>query len=402
MTDFTPLTACLACGHDGLIKYWDGGSHPPANSFYKDGEPEPASYPLGLQYCPICWHSQNVVAVDPVALYSNYSYASGTSQTLRDYFADFVTQVEIEFGFKKLRVLDIACNDGSLLKEFRKRGHKVQGIDPASNLNDGSVPILNTFWNEAAIRMLPTNGGVTPYDVVIAMNVLGHVADPLGFLLAAKHVLAPGGRIYVQTSQATMAEDGMIDTCYHEHLSFFTAELFGALATRADLQITGIRHEPIHGVSYVVTMITVADGWKTVGDFAIRRDERFKGYYSPTLYNAFAPRVALHVDHVKRTLALLEREGYVLAGYGASAKAITFNNFAGIHLALIVDDGPLKQGKKCPGTGTPVVKNIPTEGRIAWVLGTWTMAPEIITKIKKARPGADDKFLTYYPTVTIE
>lgn len=406
MTDFAPLTACLACGHNSLIKYFDGGSQPPANSFYKDGSLEPASYPLGLQYCPMCWHSQNLVAVDPVALYSNYAYASGTSQTLRDYFRDFVDKVEIEFGFKKLRVLDIACNDGSLLKEFQKRGHKVQGIDPASNLNDGSVPILNTFWNDAAIRMLPTNGGVTPYDVIIAMNVLGHVADPLTFLAAAKHVLAPGGRIYVQTSQARMVEEAQIDTCYHEHLSFFTAQSFGALAERAGLQITGIRHEPVHGVSYVITMIPAADGWKTVGDFSIKRDERDRSYYTPALYYAFSLRVALHVDHVKRTLTLLEREGYGIFLYGCAAKAITYANYAGLFFNFAVDDSPLKRGKRCPGIGNIVgsLDDVVESGiqRIAWVIGAWNVAPEIIAKIKKARPNADDKFVTYYPTVKIE
>lgn len=412
MTDFTRLDYCLACGLPNLVPYFFGGNFPSANAFYKDGEPEPAPYPLGLQYCPICYHSQNLVAVDPVVLYSNYAYASGTSQTLRDFFAEFVTNVEIHRGIlwregdkappKPLRVLDIACNDGSLLKEFQRRGHKVQGVDPASNLNDGTVPILNTFWGQQAIRMLPTNGGVEPYDVIVMMNVLGHVSDPLEFLTAAKHVLAPGGIIEVMTSQADMVKQGQIDTCYHEHLSFFTVSSFLALAKRAGLMVACIQHEPVHGTSYRIGLMHPGEGgYERVSDSEIGRDEQYAGYYNPALYNAFSPRVAQHAAHVKRTLDLMQREGYALAGYGASAKAVTFNNFAGIDLALIVDDSPLKQGRKCPGTGTPVVKHVPTEGKICWVLGTWTMKEEIIAKIKKARPNADDKFVTYYPDIQV-
>ncbi len=345
--------------------------------------------------------------VDPKLLYEHYAYASGTSQTLADYFAQFVEKVEAQYPGKKLRVLDIACNDGSLLKVFQARGHKVLGVDPAANLNDGSVPIINTFWGGDALRMLPTNGGIEPFDVIVAMNVLGHVSDPLGFLVAAKHVLAPGGRIYAQTSQSRMVEECQIDTVYAEHLSFFTVRSFVALANRAGLHIRNVEHVDIHGTSYLVEMTGEPADNQTFEDFAIGRDEKLLAYYHPATYDGFEAKVALHVRWVKQTIAVMEDAGYVPVLFGAAAKAITFANHAGLKFAVVIDDSPLKQGKVCPGLNNfvfPFADFVDQSdgAKILWVLGAWNVRAEIIAKIKRARPGADDKFLTYYPTVTVE
>lgn len=409
MTDFTPLTACLTCGSTELQPYFDGGCFPSANDYRKPGDKPPPAYPLGLSYCRVCMHSQQPGFVDPSVLYLSYAYASGTSQTLADYFAQFVEKVEAQYPGKKLRVLDIACNDGSLLKVFQKRGHKVQGVDPATNLNDGSVPILNTFWGMDAIRMLPTNGGIEPYDVIVCMNVLGHCPDPFGFLMAAKHVLAPGGRIYAQTSQAKMIEDAQIDNAYSEHISFFNVRSFLALADRAELYVDEVKHVDIHGTSYLVEMTGDYLGPQEYEDHELGWSERLRGYYSPLIYNGFERKVAQHVDHVKRTIAVLEDAGYAPVLFGAAAKAITFASYADLKFAVVIDDSPLKQGKVCPGLGNVVFSfadfidhvDDPWNERILWILGAWNIRAEIIAKIKRARPGADDKFMVYYPNVEV-
>lgn len=407
MTDFTPLTSCLACGSTELQPYFDGGVHPSANDYRKPGDAPPPAYPLGLSYCRVCFHSQQPGFVDPKILYSNYAYASGTSQTLADYFAQFVEKVEAQYPGKKLRVLDIACNDGSLLKVFQSRGHKVLGVDPAANLNDGSVPIINAFWGGDVIRMLPTNGGIEPYDVIVCMNVVGHVSSPFAFLMAAKHVLAPGGRIYVQTSQAKMVEEAQVDTVYSEHISFFNVRSFLALADRAELYVDEVRHVDIHGTSYLVEMIGDYLGRQEYEDHELGWSERLLGYYSPLIYNGFERKVAQHVDHVKRTIEVLDECGYTPILFGAAAKAITFANYAGLKFALVIDDSPLKQEKICPGLGNTVFPFNVFNGtddaaaKILWVIGAWNVRAEIIAKIKRARPDADDKFLVYYPTVEV-
>src|SRR5271165_5594033 len=169
MTDYTPLRSCLACGGAALTPYLDLGAQPLANT-YHDGKAPLDAYPLGVNVCGDCFHTQLTVAVNPDLMFRNYLYVSGTTTTLSRYFEDFVSRVERDFGDgRKLRVLDIASNDGSLLEKFKVKGHPVLGCDPAENLRPLSeakgVPTLVSYWDEAALKQ---SGGA--FDVIVAMN----------------------------------------------------------------------------------------------------------------------------------------------------------------------------------------------------------------------------------------
>ncbi len=255
MTDCTPINKCLACGGKLGVKYFDAGMQPLANHFH-DGSEKLAEYPLGLNVCMSCWHSQLSHAVNPALMFRDYPYVSGTSATLRAYMKEFAAQVAP--GKEKKRILEIGCNDGTLLLEFINLGHKVLGVDPAWNVASSVAPTLSAYWNEYTVEhMLP--GWSAPFDIIVAMNVLAHVADPLTFLQLCKRVLAPGGRIYVQTSQAKMIERGEFDTVYHEHHSFFTVSSMLNLARRAGLRVDAISHVQVHGTSYLFEL--VQDDW---------------------------------------------------------------------------------------------------------------------------------------------
>lgn len=427
---YTTLDRCLACGGSELAHYCDLGHQPLANAFTAEST-NLSVYPLGLNVCTECWHSQNLVAVNPHILYDSYAYASGTSATLRRYFADFVTRVESDFDEaayddapceanivapdrwpgQPIRVLDIACNDGSLLKAFQARGHIVFGVDPAKNLSaDWGFPGSNDFWNENTATILAETA--EPFDVIVAMNVLGHTADPLTFLQLCKKVLAPGGRIYVQTSQAHMVENCEFDTVYHEHLSFFTAVSWLKLAARAGLYVADASIVDIHGGSYLLTlMVREHEEQHCPAVHALWDAERAAGLYDLVTYEHFQQRVKDRLDLTRHALNLY-RAGRKVVGYGAAAKAMTFLNAllpAWRHerdhpFAYFVDDSPLKQGMLCPGSGIPVLPpdaldDEPTSLLI--VIGAWNMAPEIIERVKARRPDRKDLFLTYFPTLNV-
>src|ERR1035437_4437329 len=114
-----PMRYCLACGSGLLVTYLDLGRQPLANDYHQ-GDVELAKFPLGINRCENCYHSQLTHAVDPDQLFRDYAYVSGTSNTLSAYFDEFVEKVEKESQHNKLRVLDIAGNDGSLLAKFAK------------------------------------------------------------------------------------------------------------------------------------------------------------------------------------------------------------------------------------------------------------------------------------------
>jgi SAM-dependent methyltransferase len=403
--DFTELTACLACGGKDLIPYLDLGEQPLANSFH-DGTVEQHAYPLGLAYCPGCFHSQQRVAVNPDLLFRDYLYASGTSRTLTAYFADFVDKVETQFQGRKLRVLDIGCNDASLLREFARRGHECVGVDPSAGslateafATPVTIIVRHGYWEDHAKA-----SDIGSFDVIVAMNVLAHVADPMNFLQLALAKLNLGGRVYVQTSQAHMVENGEFDTCYHEHLSFFTARSFMALAKRAGAGIESMKHVPIHGTSYLVEM-SGRTGHVSNDAVSMQEMERKRGIYEPETYEGFA----LAVDDLKERLPEMidsyRKRGYTVIGYGAAAKGMTVLNHTGMELDFILDDAPLKIGKLCPGSNIPVVSTDTIKGKLARyliVVLAWNFKQEIMNRVWEMRPGCSDLFLTYFPKVEVE
>jgi len=404
MTDYTRLDACLACGGPRLSPYLDLGAQPLANS-YHDGSTALDNYPLGVSLCGDCFHTQLTVAVNPDLMFRNYLYVSGTTTTLSRYFEDFVLRAERDLGAgRPLRVLDIASNDGSLLEKFKQRGHVVQGVDPAENLRPLSeakgVPTLVSYWDEDALRQSGGN-----FDVIVAMNVLAHITYPADFLALCRRALAPGGRIYIQTSQAMMVKNGEFDTIYHEHHSFFTVRSFLALAARAGLSIADIEHVPVHGMSYLVQLVQAGEAKATaVADFAVGRMETDSGYYDPETYERFTGRALATRDKVSELVAWSRQAGYAIGGYGAAAKGMTFLNFAGLDLDYIVDDNPLKVGLLTPGRDIRVVgpDHLETAGEnTVFVILAWNFYEEIMRRIQARRNNARDYYLTYFPRVNL-
>jgi SAM-dependent methyltransferase len=400
---YARLSSCLACGGDHLEPYLDLGDQPLANSFHRGAEPL-AVFPLGVAVCQDCWHTQLTAAVDPDLMFKNYLYVSGTTTTLSDYFEQFVTRVEQGMPSPgPLSVLDIASNDGSLLEKFKARGHSVQGVDPAENLRVLShakgIPTLVSYWGAAAAEEIGQK-----FDVIIAMNVLAHITYPMQFLQVCREALKPGGRIFIQTSQAKMIQNGEFDTIYHEHHSFFSVRSFIALAYRAGLAVRDITHVPVHGTSYLVELEVENSGDREqdFNEFELGRTEALLGNYEMPSYRAFADRALVTRDKVREIVAWARDAGYQIGGYGAAAKGMTFVNFAQLDLDFVVDDNPLKVGLLTPGQNALVVPAThinEVETRILFVILAWNFYDEIMRRIKVQRINPLDSFLTYFPQV---
>jgi SAM-dependent methyltransferase len=354
-----PERKCLACGGTRLRRVLDLGEQPLANDYRATGD-QP-KHPLDLWYCDDCFHAQLGHFVDPHAMYSNYLYVSGTSQTLTDYFASFADRVTAKYGVGS--ILDIACNDGTMLKAFKDRGWAVFGVDPAKNLWETTtakgIPVYVGYWDE----LLATRFG--KFDVVTAFNVLAHGPNPLSFLRGMRHVATKA--MYVLTSQANMFAEGQFDTVYHEHHSFFSVNSFIALANRAGVNwpVT-VTQEPIHGTSYLFEM-----------------SDPMPQYERKTA----------------RVLYRLDRMPTPLVAYGAAAKAVVMLNASKCRPDYVVDENPLKQGTVIPGTDIPIVAPsvLGDDERDLHILVTaWNFWDEICAKVRKLRPCKNDIFLNPY------
>lgn len=400
MTDCVELDKCLACGGSSISAFVNLGSQPLAND-YRKRVSRSQLYPLAVNVCADCYHSQLTHAVNPDLLYRNYLYVSGTTSTLMEYFDWFVGKVESDFDHKTLNVLDIASNDGSLLSRFAARSHHVLGVDPAENLApvaiSNGVPTVTGYWDQLTAEKIGRR-----FEAIVAMNVLGHVADPLGFLATCKASLRRNGKVYVQTSQCEMIERNEFDTIYHEHLSYFTAKSFIALAKRAGLKVLDVEKVPVHGTSYLWTL--AIDGTESKSVSSLVDYETINGYYDSATYSSFNESLNSTALFVQQVIAEYADTGWACIGYGAAAKGNTLLNYADIHLDFIVDDNPLKIGLFTPGQNIPILNvealasmNTP----MCIVVLAWNFFDEIVERIKTQCGNGKYVLVRYFPNQEI-
>lgn len=402
MTDHQPISSCLCCGKSDLDVYISLGNQPLANN-YHTGQDQP-TLPLAVGFCPHCFHSQLTISVDPHLMFDHYVYLSGTSQTLRTYFEN-LTQ-EILSAWKPSpspRVLEIACNDGTLLDMFQKEGCPVQGVEPAKNLlaitGPKGIPVACEYWNLTTSKQFK-NG----YDIVVAVNVLPHVPDPYEFLLACKEALAPGGKVYIQTSHAEIFSRFEFDTIYHEHVSYFTANSFKTLAERAGLFVINAKKVPIHSASFLFTLSAQNEPGSATAIEEMIAEESRQGLHQLGTYLNFAQHAQQMTSDLSKVIHTLRSEGKKVIGYGAAAKGNTLLNYGEIDLQYIVDDNAMKCGLMTPGRNIPIEnpeRLYQETGPVAILVLAWNFFDEIRKRVMGHRGAANDWWIEYFPAVKV-
>lgn len=388
---FRRLDRCLCCGGD-LSLVLDMGEQPLANSYLEHASQEEQAFPLVLLGCGGCRHMQLGHAVDPNLLFRNYLYVSGTTETLKGYFRWFAGMVRDRLPGAR-SVLEVACNDGSQLDSFADAGFETFGVDPAENLHPLSSRrhrVACGYLDRVSLERLPRR----EYDVVVAQNVLAHTADPHGMLEDICSVMHSGTLLFVQTSQADMAQMGQFDTVYHEHVSFFCVNSMRRLMERSGLHLVDVVKTPIHGGS-LVFVASRSGGGEGAGHAHNDIDE-FEAR-SPGRLSDFARRALGSVEMLRAEVEAARDAGFSIGGYGAAAKGNTVLNFGKIHLDFIVDDNPLKQGKLTPGMRIPIIAPASVEGhackKIKWVILSWNFRAEIEGRISRFFGGFENGFI---------
>jgi hypothetical protein len=397
-------TACLACGSPALARVLDLGEQPPANLLLEDPSAPYPTYPLGLAHCRDCGHGQLTYFVPPSELFRDYPYASGTSGTLGAYFDWFCTEVVGRFE-RTARVLEIACNDGSLLSRLVRAGYRILGIDCAENLTaaarERGLPVVTEFWP------CPGALGGRRFDLIIAMNVLAHTPEPLAFLEGVAAALADDGVCVVQTSQAKMLINGEFDTIYHEHYSFFTPRSIAVLARRAGLRLQSLNMVDIHGSSFAA-ILTKPGCRRQLSSFlqsppyAVAPDAIALIDGSPAQYAGFARAARQRIAAVRAIVARSRAARRKICCVGAAAKGATFLHSAGIVPDCIYDEAPLKIGRYLPGIGCAIrpLEEIAVEcSPLLVVLSAWNFRDELTRKTRALKPDGDVSFLVYFPVV---
>jgi SAM-dependent methyltransferase len=357
-----PITNCRSCGCDGLRVILDLGLQPVANALLsKDelGRPE-AKYALAVAFCPACTLLQVTETVPADVLYRrDYPYFSSSSPALLTHSAEHVEALVQRRKLGPLSfVVEVASNDGYLLRNFVERGIACLGIDPAdgpvARANSIGVPTINDFFGSHCAEQLASEGKLA--DVVIANNVVAHVDDINDFVAGFARLLKPTGVAVFEFAYAVdMIEHCEFDTIYHEHLFYHTLHGLSPLFKRHGLYLNDVERLPIHGGSLRLTVGRTPGGTRALD--ALFAHEAELGVDKVSFYDSFADRVRALRESLVALLISEKAKGKRIACYGAAAKGATLVNYLDLgegFFEFVADANAYKQGKYMPGQHIPI------------------------------------------------
>ena len=395
---------CRVCKREeNMAVLYDFGKQPNANHYLSCPDGSLDEYPLRLDLCKNCYHTQLSYTIPPQEVFSNYIYLSGTSNTMREFFRDFADKsIQSSRKTGPGTVLEIACNDGSLLDWYKARGWRTFGYDPAQNIHAISSAkghdVTVGFWGPDPVPEYP------PLDIIVAQNVCAHVPDPVAFLAKCREVMNDQTILYVQTSQSEMIERGQYDTAYHEHLSFFTVRSMDIAGKMAGLCLDGVEKTPVHGSSYIFRFRLQSTTDITQNE--IYKYEKDIGLYDDLQYYVYVEKVNELSSWLNTWQQKLTKKGAKLVGYGAAAKGMTVLNSLKWQMPLeyIADDSKFKQGYYATNRKyyiSPADRLSESSEPLAVYVLAWNFIEEIKQRVNKIRAGKPTYFLVTYPLKTV-
>ncbi len=403
----SPVTTCLSCGSSELELVIDLGTQPLANNLLSEADltKQEPKFPLGMQVCRSCWLMQLTHLVPAVDLFSDYVYFSSFSGTMLEHARLAVEKYTSDFSLRQDSfVVEIASNDGYLLKNFATAQIPCLGVEPAANVarvaRDAGVETIERFFG--AVSAEEIRSGYRSADLILGNNVFAHAPDTNDFLSGAKILLAPEGRIVFEFPYALdFLEKTEFDTIYHEHVFYFSLTALDPLFHRHGLTITDVERLPIHGGSLRLTARHTGIELPTGDVTRLLEKEQTAGLTDMQRYRQFGEAAAGIKEELGRLLAELKKSGKSIGAYGASAKGSTLLNFCDIGaetLDFVADRSSYKQGRYSSGKHLPIVDAdaLATKQPDFALLLTWNFAAEILQQ-QSAYTGAGGKFIVPIP-----
>lgn len=386
-------THCRICKTKLPEPFFDLGAMPLANSFLSDPSQfaAEAKYPLAVAACGMCGLVQLNFVVPAEQLYRDYIYVSSTSEGVRAHADHLAETLTGQYGWgPDSMVIEVASNDGTVLKAFQRQNVRVLGVEPARNIAaiaeaDG-VPTVAEFFDASTARKIRAERGAAA--ATLGRHVFAHVDDVHGFFDGVDACLAADGVFIIEVPYlADFLEKLEFDTIYHEHLSYVSLAPMERLCAMHGFELVDVERASLHGGSIVLHMRR-----KGVGEVSDRlrqmlKSERGLRLSEPLRLEAFVDGVRLWKVGFETLIDELVASGARLIGYGAAAKANTLLNYCprvAKSLHVILDRSPHKHGRYTPGTHIKVepVDRWQSAGATHMVVLAWNFQNEIMRQMK--------------------
>jgi hypothetical protein len=356
---------CRHCGEPLTHTFLDLGHAPPSNAYLttEDLSRPEIYYPLRVKVCDQCWLVQTEDYADADKLFSSdYAYFSSTSSSwlahAKAYAETIVRELDLD---DSSFVIEVASNDGYLLKNFVAAGIPCLGIEPTNSTATAAevlgIPILREFFGEALGNQLAAEGKQA--DLIAGNNVYAHVPNINDFTRGLKAALKPGGTITLEFPHLMqLIAHSQFDTVYHEHFSYLSLQVVNRIFASCDLRIWHVEELPTHGGSLRIYGCHTDDVRETQTSVTnLLQEEADRGLQSLQTYQDFQWRADKIKNDFLNFLIDQKSKGKKVVAYGAAAKGNTLLNYAGVKpdlLPFVCDASPVKQGKFLPGSHIPI------------------------------------------------
>jgi len=404
---------CRHCSGPLRHTFLDLGFAPPSNAYLTAADlvrPE-IYYPLRALVCDNCWLVQTEDYAQADELFSaDYAYFSSTSSSWVAHAKAYCSLVIERFGLgPHSQVVEVASNDGYLLRNFLEAGIPCLGIEPTASTavaaEAAGIPVLRDFFTEVLGRKLSLEGRGA--DLIIGNNVYAHVPDINDFTRGLAALLKPEGILTLEFPHLLqMIGNTQFDTVYHEHFSYLSLSAVERIFAAAGLRVWDVEELITHGGSLRVYGCHAVSRWETTARVVELLEREAKaGLLRLETYTTFQDRADRVKENLLAFLIEQKRKGKKVAAYGAAAKGNTLLNYAGVRpdlLPYVCDAAPAKQGKFLPGSHIPIraPKDLRDNPPDFVLILPWNIAAEVREQLADLAEGGA-RFVTAIPELQI-
>ena len=404
---------CRNCSSNLNKMFVDLGTSPPSNSYITKNNllKKEKKYPLKVFVCENCWlvQTQDFTKVDQL-FDDNYAYFSSTSKSFlnhaKSYALDIIDRIKLK---KESLVIEVASNDGYLLKNFLERKIPCLGIEPTKSTADFAksigIPVIKDFFSSKLADKLLDDG--ISADLICGNNVYAHVPNINDFTLGLKKILKKSGTITLEFPHILqLIKFNQFDTIYHEHFSYLSLYAVNAIFKKFDLRIYRVEELGVHGGSLRIYGCHNDHSIKTDDSFVyILKKEILFGINRINIYEDFQKKVKLTSQNFLNFLNSEHNYGKKIAAYGAAAKGNTILNYLNIKddkIMFVCDAAKSKQNKYMPGSHIPILspEQILIDKPDFVIIFPWNLSTEIKNQLEYIREWGG-KFVVAIPELKI-